>query len=68
MASPWLPQRMITFSRAESVAKALFPGELAGCWAPGGPCADPCPYCLEARALWVLRICQVREAMLDAFK
>ena len=63
-------ERMVTEKRAESVARLLFPDEVAD----GNDCrhereriGQPCRICADGNAEWQARIAGVRAAMIKAF-
>lgn len=59
---------IVSQGRAITVARALFPDEIAdgadcGYFAPA-----PCRHCADRNAAWTRRVREVRAAMLEAFK
>lgn len=68
---PWHVGLLVSQSRAISVARRLFPGDVA----EGADCRNgdaghdkPCNFCAAANAQWFNRVREVRLAMIEAFR
>jgi hypothetical protein len=68
---PWHVGLMVPQSRAITVAKRLFPDEIADgsdCLSEVGREGEPCRHCAHINSNWSERVRQVRLAMMEAFK